>query len=81
MLLGEALAWDAKAARPVPRFQWRCSRFRRFCDEPVNYGWGPAWAKCSSCPQTIELVVKRELDSRVVRVEALPTMNGLPARP
>jgi hypothetical protein len=51
------------------RFRWRCSRCRRQCDEPVHYGWGPAWAKCSSCPQTIDLVVKRELDRRIVGVK------------
>jgi hypothetical protein len=54
--------------RPAPRFSWRCSRCRRFCDEEVHFGWGPAWAKCSSCLQTIDIVVKRELDGRVVAV-------------
>jgi hypothetical protein len=55
---------------PFPRFRRRCERCRRQCDEEVTYGWGPAWAKCSSCPQTIDLVVRRELDGRVVGVEA-----------
>jgi hypothetical protein len=64
-----------------PRFRWRCSRCRRDNNEPAHYGWGPAYAKCSSCPQTIDLVVKRELDGRVVKVEALPMMNSSHPRP
>jgi hypothetical protein len=55
----------------APRFQWRCSRCRRENDEPVVYGWGPAYAKCSSCPQTVDLEVKLELDGGVVRVVPL----------
>jgi hypothetical protein len=52
---------------PLPRFRWRCSRCARDCDEPVRYGWGPAW---SSCGQTIALFVRPELDRRVVSVQA-----------
>jgi len=38
------------------------SRLRRSC------GWRLAFAKRSSCPQTIDLEVKRELDGRVLSV-------------
>jgi hypothetical protein len=62
------------------RFSWRCSRCRRFCDEPVSYGWGPAWSS-RSCGQTIDLEAKQELDGRVVSVKALPIMNVSPSRP
>jgi hypothetical protein len=43
----------------------------------VNYGWGPAYAKCSSCPQTVGLVVKRDLDGRVVRVVVAGVLASL----
>ena len=55
--------------RAASRFSCRCSRCGRENDEPVHYGWGPAWAKCPSCPETIDLEVKRELDGRVISVK------------
>jgi hypothetical protein len=53
-------------------FSWRYSRGRLQNDESVHYGWGPAWAKCSSCPQTVDLLVKQELDGRFGIVAATP---------
>lgn len=52
------------------RFRWRCSRCARECDEPVRYGWGPAWSSCT-CGKPVDLEVRRELDGHVVSVAAV----------
>jgi len=54
-----------------PRHRWKCARCGREADEPIHYGFGPSWAGCS-CGKSVDLVVHRELDGRVVSVEARP---------
>jgi hypothetical protein len=49
------------------RFRWRCSRCQRDNEEKVRHGWGQAHAICQ-CGRSVELVVRRDLDGRVLEV-------------